>query len=264
MSNDKKFLVDVGLGGLVFPITVLSKGKPEGQQTVATISISARIMHEFEAFWIDRFIQILHKHRDNIGQTSFKTNIKDYATALGAEAVSIEFSYPFFIEKTTPVSGEKCLVKYNCVLSTKLPTLEKVPPVFLRIDVPVLTTYPQSQSGLPYGLFAQQSVVALETHSFTDLFVEDLVEIVESHALSPVYSFLTDEDQAFLIKKLHTESQTSVMMLDGVRQKMASNKDIDWFSVRCANFGMLHSYNTTIGAEKSLWIPYSGGSDDGI
>jgi hypothetical protein len=59
MSMESRFLVDVGLKDLPFPIRVVSRASPEGQPTVATVDIRARIMREFEARWIDTFIQVL-------------------------------------------------------------------------------------------------------------------------------------------------------------------------------------------------------------
>ena len=262
MPEDKRFLVDAGLSDLTFPITVLSRDEPEGQRTIATITVTARLMREFEATWIDRFIQVLHGHRDRIGQTTLRANIHDYLEGIGADAVRVDFRYPFFARKKAPVSGETCLVKYECTLSAKLPTLAEEAPVFLQVAVPVVTTYPQRRADLPGGLFAQTSVVTVEVHGGGDLYVEDLAELVESHALAPVYTYLGEADQEHLIAKVHARERTSVAMVDGIRADLARRRDIDWFAVRCRNFGMLHSYTTMIGTEKSLWIPYSGGGDD--
>jgi hypothetical protein len=38
-------------------------------------------------------------------------------------------------------------------------------------------------------------------------------------------------------------------------------REIEWYSVKCSNFGMLHSYSTFIGTEKSMWVPSSGYED---
>ncbi len=84
MADETRFLVEVGMRGLPFPIKVLSMANPEGQATVAEISASARIMREFEARWIDKFIQILHRHRGAIGTTTLRKNILVYASACGA------------------------------------------------------------------------------------------------------------------------------------------------------------------------------------
>lgn len=77
---------------------------------IANISVSARIMREFEARWIDKFIQIIHRHKDRIGTRSLSENIMDYLRELEATAVKIDFTYPYFVEKSTPVSKETCLV----------------------------------------------------------------------------------------------------------------------------------------------------------
>ena len=257
MLAEKKYLVDVGMSDLPFPMRMISKVNPEGQFTVANISINARIMQEFEARWIDKFIQIVHQHRDRIGTKTLGVNIMDYLRELKATSVRIDFDYPFFIEKLTPVSKEKCLVRYLCTYSAKVPNIEKKPQISLRMSIPVITTYPGSASEKPGGLFGQLSIVVVETKSTKDIYPEDLVEIVDKHALAPVYSFLTEEDQTYIIQKIHSEKKTSVAMTDEIKDELAHNRDLDLFSIRCLNYGMLHSYSTVIGTEKSMWVPFT-------
>lgn len=256
MPDEKKFLADVGMENLPFPIKVISKAGPEGQQTIANISINARIMHEFEAGWIDAFIQILHSHRDRIGTETLSANIVDYAEELNASSVRVDFDYPFFVEKLTPVSKEKCLVRYLCAYSVRTSTIDK-PRVHFKVQVPAISTYPISSKEQPGGLFGQLSIVSIEVEAKKDVFAEDLIEIVDKHAVVPVYSFLTKEDQVQVIHKIHSEKKDSVVMTDAIKDQLAHNHDISWYSVRCSNFGMLHSYSTVIGTEKSFWIPFS-------
>ena len=214
MKDEKRFLVDVGMKELPFPIKVVSKANPDGQATIANISINARIMHEFEAGWIDKFIQVVHQHRDRIGTKSLRDNIADYVKELKASTVKIDFEYPFFIEKHTPVSKEKCLVKYSCGYSAKVPSIDEKSRVFFKMAIPCITTYPASDPKKTAGLFGQLSTVVIETESQKDVYPEDILDLVDRHALSPIYSFLTKEDQEFVISKIHTEKKTSVVMLD--------------------------------------------------
>ena len=261
MKDEKRFLVDVGMKDLPFPIKVVSKANPDGQATIANISINARVMHEFEAGWIDKFIQVVHQHRDRIGTKSLRDNIADYVKELKASTVKIDFEYPFFIEKRTPVSKEKCLVKYSCGYSAKVPSIDEKSRVFFKMAIPCITTYPTSDPEKTGGLLGQLSVVVIETESQKDVYPKDLLDLVDRHALSPIYSFLTKEDQEFVISKIHTEKKTSVVMLDEIRSELAQNRSLDFYSVKCSNFGMLHSYSTVIGTEKSMWVPFSGYED---
>ena len=258
MKGKRRFLVDVGIRDLPFPMKVVSKVDPEGQSTIANISISTRIMQEFEARWIDKFIQIVHEHRDRIGTRTLKTNILDYLAELQATMVKIDFDYPFFIEKVTPVSKQKCLVRHLCTYSAKVSKVEDKPRVLFKVEVPTITTYPGSAPEKPGGLFGQLSVIVVEVEAIEDVFPEDLINLVDRHALSPIYSFLSEEDQSFIIQKVHSEEKTSVAVTDEIKNELAHNQNINWYSVRCSNYGMLHSYSTIISTEKSMWVPFSG------
>ena len=255
MKEEKRYLADVGMGNLPFPMRVISKVDKDGQHTIADISISARIMQEFEAIWIDKFIQTLHNHRERIGTKTLKVNIKDYLKQLKASMVKVDFQYPFFIEKRTPISKEKCLVKYLCKYSVKATETEK-PRIVFQIKVPCITTYPASFDE-PGGFFGQFSIIAIEVESQKNIYPEDFADLVDRHALMPVYSFLTKEDQMYVIKKVHSEKKTSVVVVDEIKNELAHMNSVDWYAVSCSNFGMLHSYTTSIGTEKSMWIPLS-------
>lgn len=258
MVDQKKFLVDVEMRDLPFPMRVLSKVEPEGQHTVANISISARIMQEFEARWIDRFIRILHQHRDSIGPRTLRTNIVDYMNELSASSVRVDFHYPYFVEKLTPMSKEKCMVRYFCTYSAKAVSVKEDPKIIFKTEIPCITTYPGSISDKPGGLFGQLSNMVIEIIAKEDFFTEDLVEIVDDHAVSPIYSFLSEDDQACLIKRIHSEKKSSVVLTDEIKNDLRFHPAIEWYAVRCLNYGMLHSYNTVVGTEKSFWVPFSG------
>ena len=184
-------------------------------------------------------------------------HIIDYLDLLNASAVKVDIEYPFFIEKTTPVSKEKCLVRYLCTNTAKITSTNNDPTIMFKIEIPVITTYPVMLRGNQGGLFAQMSCVTVEIESEKDIFPEDIVDLVERHALSPVYSFVTKEDQQHIINKVHSVEKTSVDMVDEIKKELASNRNVSWYSVTSTNDGMLHSYNTFINIEKSSWIPFS-------
>ena len=258
MTEKRRFLVDVGIKDLPFPMRVISRVDPDGQHTIADISVSARIMREFQARWIDKFIQIIHQHKDKIGTKTLSVNILDYLKDLEATAVKIDFTYPYFIEKLTPISREKCLVRYLCTYASKAFSMTERAKIRFKMEIPVITTYPGSDSDKPGGLFGQLSIVEVEVESRRDVYPEDLVEMVDRHALMPIYSFLTEKDQIYVIQKVHSEEKSSVVVADEIKNELSKNPDIDWYAVRSSNYGMLHSYSTIVGTEKTMWVPSSG------
>lgn len=257
MPDEPKILVDVGMEDMPFPMKVASRPNPDGQHTVANISISARIVNEFEAQWINRFIQILHRHRDSIGTKTLRVNILDYLKELRATSVKISFEYPYFIEKRTPVTNDKCLVRYECNYSVKVSPTDSYPKVTFEMQIPAITTDPASVPKEDGGLFGQLSILRMAVQPHSDIYPEDLVDIVDRHALSPVYSYMSPEDKLKIIQTVHSSKRSSVVLVDAIKEELAMNSNIEWYSVQCSNHSLLHSYSTLISTEKSMWIPCS-------
>jgi len=258
MTDSKRFLVDVGIKDLPFPMKVRSREHLEGQTTVANVSISARIMQRFEASWIDAFIRVLHKQRDQVGIEWLTKNVEAYLDELNASRVRIDFSFPFFMEKLTPVSQEWCVVRYMCTRSANLCSAYSKPTNWLSLEVPCITTYPASSMALSGGLFGQLSVFDIEVECDEIIYPEDIVDIVDRHAVAPMYSFLTEVDQTYIIDQVHSIEKTSVVVTDEVKGELAHDKAIQSYTVRCSNFGMLRPYSTFLATEKNKWVPDCG------
>jgi GTP cyclohydrolase I len=221
MNEQQRVMEDVGMSNLQFPIRVLSGRDAEGQNTVASITVNARILQAFEARWIDRFIQVLHRHRGIVGANVLQDQALDYLRELNARSVCVVYEFPYFIEKTTPVSREKCLVRYRCGYELRVHAISREPTVIFRIEIPVITTYPGSSRDKPGGLFGQLSRISLEIMARRDVYPEDLVDMVDRQALASLYSYLTEEDQMHIIEKVHEEEKSSVVVVDAIKQELA-------------------------------------------
>ncbi|MFH2055952.1 MAG: GTP cyclohydrolase, FolE2/MptA family [bacterium] len=257
MPDREKHMVDVGIHDLEYPMRVASRRDPQGQPTVASISITARISHEFQAQSIHRFIEIIQRHGGAIGTGTLRINIIDYLRELNAATVTIDFSYPYFMQKAAPKSRLTNLIRYRCNYSAKATVSDDYPRLRFRIRVPVLTTDPASNPGANGGLFAQLSKVEVEVQPHNEIYPEDLVEVVDRHALCPLYPFLIEADQLEILARVHSTRRSSVVMVDAIKEELARNSSLDWYSVRCENYSMLNRYSTLLTTEKSVWIPCS-------
>ncbi len=252
MGNEKRFLVDVGINDVVYPIKAISKTEKDGQNTIAKISIQAKIEEEFESEWINKFIQILHEHRDIIGPSTLKKNIRTYFQELNAKMVRIDFNYPYFIAKKTPASEQLNLVKYNCTYSSKMSTTIE-PKTIFRIEIPVITTVPESVK-MNAGSFAGQlSIITVTLESYKEIFPETIVGLVENKAISSLYNYLTVDDQNWLTKKIQNTNKTNIVLLDEIDKDLKQNEFILWHSVSCENFNPLQSFSTTMSTERDVW-----------
>ena len=83
----------------------------------------------------------------------------------------------------------------------------------------------------------------IEEKDFEDL-EESLTDFINN--LADENSSMIDDHKEKLKEKI-----------DEIKNELARNHDISWYSVRVSNYGMLHSYSTAISTEKSYWIPFS-------
>lgn len=256
MAQEEEYLVDVGMRGMPFPMLMLSRNDKQGQPTIATISVRAKVKSRYESGWIDRFIKILHRLRKSTGMKNLNENITEKLGELDTAMVRVQFAYPFFVEKSLPVTKEKCLVRYMCSYTAKCSSVGDKPKVIFKIHIPAITTDPASDPSKEGGLFGQLSVVTVEVDSRQEIYPEDLVALVDKYAISPVYSYLNPEDEIHIIQKAHSMEKFSQVLTDELKSELANNRFVDWFSVKCSNFGMLHSYSTGMGTEKDLWMPF--------
>ena len=65
---------------------------------------------------MSRFVHILNNHEEQITVDSFKKMIDEMLILLEAQSGHIEMSFPYFINKTAPVSNVQSLLDYNVSL----------------------------------------------------------------------------------------------------------------------------------------------------
>lgn len=114
-SKDKRGIpIDkVGIKNLHYPISVLDK-KKSFQHTVADINMYVDLPHYFKGTHMSRFLEVLNEYRGEISIVSFPDILRKIKKVLNAGSASVEIEFPYFIEKTAPVSGKKSLMEYIC------------------------------------------------------------------------------------------------------------------------------------------------------
>jgi GTP cyclohydrolase I len=63
---------------------------------------------------MSRFLEVLNEYRGEISIVNFPDILRKIKKVLNAGSASVEIEFPYFIEKTAPVSGKKSLMEYIC------------------------------------------------------------------------------------------------------------------------------------------------------
>ena len=159
-------LMKVGVSDLSYPVKVLDKLKGT-QMTTARVNLYVNLPQHFKGTHMSRFIELFHRHHENLGMKQFLSMLEEIRTSLEAERSFGAISFPFFIEKEAPVSREKGIMSYQCGWEGE--AFEGGSRFFVTVSVPVTTVCPCSKAISDRGAHNQRGIVSVKIES-TSLF----------------------------------------------------------------------------------------------
>ncbi len=106
----------VGIKDIIYPISLKDRNKGI-QNTTAKITMSVMLPHQYKGTHMSRFVEILNKYKDNIDIHNVGSILQDMRERLSSDSSFISLSFPYFMEKTAPVSKMTSLMDYNCEFS---------------------------------------------------------------------------------------------------------------------------------------------------
>ena len=136
----------VGVSDLHYPITVLDRAD-EKQNTIATITLSVGLPHDTKGTHMSRFIEVLEQHRGELTVRTIPAVLRDMKSRLDAESARIEVHFPYFIERSAPVSGVPALMDYECTFTGTVNGGKE--DFVLGVKVPVTSLCPCSKAISP-------------------------------------------------------------------------------------------------------------------
>ena len=229
----------VGVKDIRYPIVVMDKCK-EKQQTVARINMYVDLPHHFKGTHMSRFIEILNQYRGEISIDRMDTILREMKDHLEASRAHLELEFPYFIEKQAPVSGARSLMEYQCRMAGSLGDDYDF---VLGVTVPVTSLCPCSKEISARGAHNQRSEVKVEIRYRQHVWVEDLIEWIESCGSAPVYSLLKREDEKALTEQAYDNPMFVEDVVREVTGRLRQEPDIVWFRVQCENFESIHNHS---------------------
>ena len=229
----------VGVKDISYPVVVMDKNRSV-QHTVARVNMYVDLPHHFKGTHMSRFIEILNSYREKIALDKMETILQKMKEKLGASSAHLEIEFPYFIEKRAPVSGAKSLMEYTCEFRA---SLAEDFDFILGVKVPVTSLCPCSKELSSFGAHNQRSIMTVQVRYREFLWIEDLVEVIESCGSSPVYSLLKREDEKFVTERAYENPRFVEDMVREATLKLTAMETIIWFSVEAENFESIHKHS---------------------
>lgn len=240
-------LDQVGVRDLKYPITVLDRDE-ETQQTVAEISMSVGLPQEFKGTHMSRFVEVLNEHRGEFTMRTLPNILQTLRQRLEAEQARIEMEFPYFLERTAPVTEKNALMDYDCSFIGEMNGKEST--FTLGVTVPVTSLCPCSKEISDEGAHNQRGHVDVQIRSVpkddgtpTMIWIEEIVEMAESAASAPLYPLLKRPDERHVTMEAY---QNPAFVEDTTRDmavKLKEDERVAWFHLQVENFESIHNHN---------------------
>ncbi len=231
----------VGIKNLRYPITVLDR-KNHYQHTVASINMYVDLPHEYKGTHMSRFVELLHLFRPKVSLRNFAELLEQMKTHLNAASAVVEMSFPYFIEKNAPISFSPGLMDYTCRMIGSSDNNGRVDLVS-EVIVPISSVCPCSKEISEVGAHNQRGEVRLATRFKKFIWIEDMIELVESCASCEVYSVLKRVDEKCVTEKSFRNPKFVEDIVRDIAKVVKKDENIIWFSVSAENFESIHNHS---------------------
>jgi GTP cyclohydrolase IB len=247
-ADDRNIPIDqVGVSDLRYPITVLDRAN-EKQQTIASLSMSVDLPHQFKGTHMSRFLEVLNEHQGDMSTGRIPLILHDLRERLEAERAHIEIRFPYFIEKSAPVSGAKALMDYECLYLGNVKGKEE--DIVIGVTVPVTSLCPCSKAISDYGAHNQRGYVSIKVRALRDkdntprmIWIEEIVEIAEESASAPLYPLLKRPDERHVTMQAYDNPVFVEDLVRNVALRLQNDARVAWFSVEAVNHESIHNHN---------------------
>ncbi|MBT5708726.1 GTP cyclohydrolase FolE2 [Verrucomicrobia bacterium] len=230
----------VGIRHLQMPIAVHDRGK-ETLNTVGTFDLYVDLPADVKGTHMSRFVEILHAWSKPYSVESIESILRPIQDRLGSAAAYITLNFPFFLEKTAPVSKQPSLMNYQVKLSAQL--IDDHTSLTLQVEIPVKTLCPCSKSISKYGAHNQRGLVIVQVRSTETIWIQEIIDIVEASGSSELYALLKRPDEKYVTESAYENPVFVEDLVRNVVSRLNSDDRISWFQVEAENHESIHNHN---------------------
>ncbi len=244
-QNDKRGIdiQKVGVNGVEVPL-IIERKNAENQVVSAKARLSVTLPHNYRGTHMSRFIEILSDYsKRNLLGVDIKGLLIDVQKKLESKSSHVKFEFKYFINKKAPVSEIEFPVGYDCSFQGDLDNGDYR--FILGVKVPVTTLCPCSKEISDYSAHNQRTMVKVKvSYNENDIiWIEDLVEKIESCGSSPVYSILKRCDEKYVTEAAYDNPKFVEDVLRDVISLLENDKKITFYEVEVEAQESIHNHN---------------------
>ena len=231
----------VGIKSIRHPVKVSDKTGGV-QHTVANFNMYVGLPHDFKGTHMSRFVEILNSNERDISVESFEPMLRAMVERLEAETGHVEMSFPYFINKSAPVSGVQSLMDYEVSFIGEISAGGRYE-FTMKIVVPVTSLCPCSKKISDRGAHNQRSHITVTAVLNDHLWIEEMVQMVEAQASCEVFGLLKRPDEKWVTERAYDNPKFVEDMVRDVAGQLNREPRIDAYVVESENFESIHNHS---------------------
>jgi GTP cyclohydrolase IB len=233
----------VGVKGVRYPITLLLPDRENGSMTtVATINMYVALPAEEKGTHMSRFLEVLNEYHDSLSSTRLKEVCTSMKERLKAQEAHLELHFPYFIDKTAPVTGQPG--KLDIDVSFEM-TSNGIDDFILGITIPATSLCPCSKEISSYGAHNQrcEMTVRVRLREGELLWIEELFEMIEKCASTQVFSVLKRPDEKWVTERAYENPKFVEDIVRDMAIVLNNDERIVWYECYSENYESIHNHN---------------------
>ncbi len=229
----------VGVKGVRYPVSV--KTGSGAQPSVGTWNMYVQLPEEQKGTHMSRFIALLEGNRAPLDPAHFAGLLRKMVRLLEAEAGRIELTFPYFINKTAPVSGVESLMDYEVGMNGEIRG-DQVE-ITLKVMVPVTSLCPCSKKISAYGAHNQRSHITVNAVLAGDIQVDQLIAKIEQQASCELYGLLKRPDEKYVTERAYDNPKFVEDLVRDVAGMLNADGRIAAYTLEAENFESIHNHS---------------------
>ncbi len=232
-------IAKVGVKNIRFPIAVRERGGTV-QHTVANIDMSVDLPHHFKGTHMSRFLEILNAYDGEISVEALPGVLRRMRGRLDARTAYLRVSFPYFIAKRAPVTGAEGRLSYDCAFEA---ASGEANDFVLTVKTPVTTLCPCSREISARGAHNQRSMVTVQARFSGELWIEEVVSLVEASASCGLYPVLKRTDEKWVTERAYDNPRFVEDLVREATVRLRALPQVSWFRVHVVNFESIHEHD---------------------
>ena len=247
-ADTRRLAIDrVGIKSIRHPARI--KERAGGiQHTVAHFNMYVGLPHQFKGTHMSRFVEILEAHEREISPDTFRMMLREMVKKLEAETGHIEMTFPYFVSKKAPVSGVASLMDYEVTFVGEI--LAGRETFTLKVLVPVQSLCPCSKKISERGAHNQRSHVTIAARINKFVWIEEIIDRVESQASSELWGLLKRPDEKYVTEHAYDNPKFVEDMVRDIASALNADTRIEGYVVESENFESIHNHSAYAMIEK--------------